>query len=338
MRKKLHLRYWIAFGFLALLLMSFIVWNINSGSIEISVREIMEILFLGKGEDTALNIIWEIRLSRILAAIILGGALSVSGFLLQTFFGNPIASPFVLGISSGAKLVVSLVMIFLLGKSMVASSAVLILAAFVGSMISMGFVLLVAKKVKQMSALIISGIMIGYICSAVTDFVITFADDSNIVNLHNWSMGSFSGMNWENVRMMAVVTAVTVLMVFLMSKPISAYQLGEGYAQNMGVNIKLFRVALILLSSILSACVTAFAGPISFVGIAVPHLVKSLLKTARPLLVIPACFLGGAVFCLFCDLIARTAFAPTELSISSVTAVFGAPVVIYIMIRRKRSA
>ena len=338
MRKKLHLRYWIAFGFLALLLMSFIVWNINSGSIEISVREIMEILFLGKGEDTALNIIWEIRLPRILAAIILGGALSVSGFLLQTFFGNPIASPFVLGISSGAKLVVSLVMIFLLGKSMVASSAVLILAAFVGSMTSMGFVLLVAKKVKQMSALIISGIMIGYICSAVTDFVITFADDSNIVNLHNWSMGSFSGMNWENVRMMAVVTAVTVLMVFLMSKPISAYQLGEGYAQNMGVNIKLFRVALILLSSILSACVTAFAGPISFVGIAVPHLVKSLLKTARPLLVIPACFLGGAVFCLFCDLIARTAFAPTELSISSVTAVFGAPVVIYIMIRRKRSA
>lgn len=338
MWKKLHLRYWIAFGFLALLLMSFIVWNINSGSIEISVREIMEILFLGKGEDTALNIIWEIRLPRILAAIILGGALSVSGFLLQTFFGNPIASPFVLGISSGAKLVVSLVMIFLLGKSMVASSAVLILSAFVGSMISMGFVLLVAKKVKQMSALIISGIMIGYICSAVTDFVITFADDSNIVNLHNWSMGSFSGMNWENVRMMAVVTAVTVLMVFLMSKPISAYQLGEGYAQNMGVNIKLFRVALILLSSILSACVTAFAGPISFVGIAVPHLVKSLLKTARPLLVIPACFLGGAVFCLFCDLIARTAFAPTELSISSVTAVFGAPVVIYIMIRRKRSA
>ena len=338
MRKKLHLRYWIAFGFLALLLMSFTVWNINSGSIEISVKEIMEILFLRKGGDTALNIVWEIRLPRILAAIILGGALSVSGFLLQTFFGNPIASPFVLGISSGAKLVVSLVMIFLLGKSMVASSAVLILAAFVGSMISMGFVLLVAKKVKQMSALIIRGIMIGYICSAITDFVITFADDSNIVNLHNWSMGSFSGMNWENVRMMAVVTAVTVLMVFLMSKPISAYQLGEGYAQNMGVNIKLFRVALILLSSILSACVTAFAGPISFVGIAVPHLVKSLLKTARPLLVIPACFLGGAVFCLFCDLIARTAFAPTELSISSVTAVFGAPVVIYIMIRRKRSA
>lgn len=338
MHKKLHIRYWASFGLLVLMLILFIIWNINSGSIPISVREILEILFLGGGEETARNIVWEIRLPRILSAVILGGALSVSGFLLQTFFGNPIASPFVLGISSGAKLVVSLVMIFLLGRSMVASSAVLILAAFAGSMISMGFVLLVAKKVKLMSALIISGIMIGYICSAITDFVITFADDSNIVNLHNWSMGSFSGMNWENVRVMAVVVLLSSLIVFLMSKPIGAYQLGEGYAQNMGVNIKVFRVALILLSSILSACVTAFAGPISFVGIAVPHLVKSLLKTAKPLLVIPACFLGGAVFCLFCDLIARTAFAPTELSISSVTAVFGAPVVIYIMIRRKRSA
>lgn len=338
MHKKLHIRYWASFGLLVLMLILFIIWNINSGSIPISVREILEILVLGGGEETARNIVWEIRLPRILSTVILGGALSVSGFLLQTFFGNPIASPFVLGISSGAKLVVSLVMIFLLGRSMVASSAVLILAAFAGSMISMGFVLLVAKKVKQMSALIISGIMIGYICSAITDFVITFADDSNIVNLHNWSMGSFSGMSWENVRVMAVVVLLSSLIVFLMSKPIGAYQLGEGYAQNMGVNIKVFRVALILLSSILSACVTAFAGPISFVGIAVPHLVKSLLKTAKPLLVIPACFLGGAVFCLFCDLIARTAFAPTELSISSVTAVFGAPVVIYIMIRRKRSA
>lgn len=202
----------------------------------------------------------------------------------------------------------------------------------------MGFVLLISRKVKQMSMLVVSGIMIGYICSAITGFVVTFADDSNIVNLHNWSLGSFSGTSWDNVSVMAVVVFAALFLTFLMSKPISAYQLGEGYAQNMGVNIKAFRIALILLSSILSACVTAFAGPISFVGIAVPHLIKSLMKTSKPLLVIPGCFLGGAVFCLFCDLIARTAFAPTELSISSVTAVFGAPVVIYIMIRRKRMA
>ena len=338
MRKKLHFRYWLSFIILIILLGVLVFWNINSGSIPISLQDVFRIIFLRDGTETAYNIIWEIRLPRILAAVILGGALSVSGFLLQTFFGNPIAGPFVLGISSGAKLIVALTMIFLLGKSIVATSGVMIIAAFTGSMISMGFVLLIAKKVNQMSMLVISGIMIGYICSAVTDFVVTFADDSNIVNLHNWSMGSFSGTTWENVSTMSVVVMTALIITFLMSKPIGAYQLGEGYAQNMGVNIKAFRITLILLSSILSACVTAFAGPISFVGIAVPHLVKSLLKTSKPLLVIPACFLGGAVFCLFCDLIARTVFAPTELSISSVTAVFGAPIVIYIMIHRKKRA
>ena len=338
MRKKLHFRYWLSFIILIILLGVLVFWNINSGSIPISLQDVFRIIFLRDGTETAYNIIWEIRLPRILAAVILGGALSVSGFLLQTFFGNPIAGPFVLGISSGAKLIVALTMIFLLGKSIVATSGVMIIAAFTGSMISMGFVLLIAKKVNQMSMLVISGIMIGYICSAVTDFVVTFADDSNIVNLHNWSMGSFSGTTWENVSTMTVVVMTALIITFLMSKPIGAYQLGEGYAQNLGVNIKAFRIALILLSSILSACVTAFAGPISFVGIAVPHLVKSLLKTSKPLLVIPACFLGGAVFCLFCDLIARTVFAPTELSISSVTAVFGAPIVIYIMIHRKKRA
>ena len=255
---------------------------------------------------------------------------------MQTFFANPIAGPFVLGISSGAKLVVSLVMVFLLGKGIVMGSGGMILAAFAGSMISMGFILLISHKVKMMSMLVICGVMIGYICSAITDFVVTFADDADIVNLHNWSMGSFSGMSWDNVKMMAAVTVLCMLAVFLMSKPIGAYQLGEVYAQSMGVNIRRFRAALIFWSSLLSACVTAFAGPISFVGIAVPHLVKCLLGTAKPLLMIPGCFLGGAAFCLASDLIARTAFAPTEVSISSVTAVFGAPVVIYMMVRNRK--
>ena len=299
------------------------------------MKEILNIIFRHQGDETSYNIVWEIRLPRILAVIILGGALSVSGFLLQTFFNNPIAGPFVLGISSGAKLIVALLMIFFLSRSVSIGSGAMILAAFAGSMISMGFVLLVAKKVHNMSMLVISGVMIGYICSAITDFVVTFADDSNIVNLHNWSLGSFSGLSWENVAVMAVVVGVALILTFLLSKPIGAYQMGEVYAQNMGVNIRAFRVVLILLSSVLSACVTAFAGSISFVGIAVPHLVKSLFRTAKPIVIIPACFLGGAVFCLFCDLIARTVFAPTELSISSVTAVFGAPVVIYMMVSRR---
>ena len=325
-----------AFLLLIMLLLLSLIWSACSGSVSVPLMEFLQELREPKLRGMAWTIIWEIRLPRALAALILGGALALSGYLLQTFFHNPIAGPFVLGISSGAKLIVAFLMIFLLSRSVSIGSGAMILAAFAGSMISMGFVLLVAKKVHNMSMLVISGVMIGYICSAITDFVVTFADDSNIANLHNWSLGSFSGMTWGNVRTMAVVVLLTMVIVFFMSKPISAYQLGETYAQNMGVNIKVFRILLILLSSILSACVTAFAGPVSFVGIAVPHIAKSLLKTAKPLLVIPACFLGGAVFCLFCDLIARTVFAPTELSISSVTAVFGAPVVIYIMIRRQQ--
>lgn len=332
MRQKRSLRYAIGYGILAVLLCVLLLWNLNAGSVNLSVREILDILAGSQGENTA--IIWEIRLPRLFAAAILGGALSVSGFLLQTFFANPIAGPFVLGISSSAKMVVALIMIFCLGRGIILGSAALITAAFIGSMISMGFILLISRQVKKMSLLVISGIMIGYICSAVTDLIVTFADDSNIVNLHNWSMGSFSGINWNNVRTMAVVIGICFVLTFLLSKPMGAYQLGEAYAQNLGVNVRLFRLQLIVLSSILSACVTAFAGPISFVGIAVPHLMKSLFRTAKPLVIIPGCFLGGAVFCLFCDLIARTAFAPTELSISSVTAIFGAPVVIWMMLHR----
>lgn len=337
MSKKNYIRYQISFVLLAAALFLLFVWNVNSGSVHLSLREICGILSGNSEQETAYRIVWDIRLPRILAAAVLGGALSVSGFLLQTFFANPIAGPFVLGISSGARLVVSLLMIFLLGRGIMMNSAFMIVAAFAGSMISMGFVLLISNRVKKMSMLVICGVMISYICSAVTDFAVTFADDANIVNLHNWSLGSFSGMSWENVRVMSLVVCVSLILVFLMAKPIGAYQMGEVYARNMGVNILRFRVALILLSSILSACVTAFAGPISFVGIAVPHLVKSLFKTAKPILMIPGCFLGGAVFCLFCDLIARTVFAPTELSISSVTAVLGAPVVIYMMVRNRKT-
>lgn len=335
MMKEKRGRILVGFVILLVLTAGFSLWNLHAGSVTISAGEIRSILFDPGVTGTNKNIIWSIRLPRLLSALVLGGALSVSGYLLQTFFHNPIAGPFVLGVSSGAKFTVCIAMILFFTGGRATSSATLILAAFAGAMISMGFVLVISQKVHQMSMLVVCGVMIGYICSALTDFLVTFADDSNIVNLHNWSVGSFSGRSWADVRTMTLVCGVALVLSFLMSKPIRAYQLGEVYAQNMGVPLKAFRAALILLSSILSACVTAFAGPISFVGIAVPHLMKRLFGTAEPMVLIPACFLGGSAFCLGCDLIARTAFAPAEMSISSVTAVFGAPVVIYMMLRRK---
>ena len=334
--KKRQGRYTAAFMILLALVVIFLVLNVCIGSVNIPVSEIPKILFGNGADDTYTDIVMGIRFPRALAAAILGGGLALSGYLLQTFFHNPIAGPFTLGISSGAKLMVSLVMVASLGNALKLSSWLMIIAAFVGAMICMGFVILVSRVMDQMSMLIVSGVMIGYICSAITDFIVTFADDADIVNLHNWSKGSFSGITWNNVSIMAIVTGVTLIWIFLLSKPLSAYQMGESYARNMGLNVQMFRILLVLLSSVLSACVTAFAGPVSFVGIAVPHLVKNLFGTAKPILMIPACFLGGATFCLFCDLLARTMFAPTELSISTVTAVFGAPVVIYIMIHRKK--
>ncbi len=312
------------------------ILNLCIGSVGISVTDIWKILSGSSEDKKAIRILLDIRMPRMTAVMILGGALALAGYLLQTFFHNPIAGPFVLGVSSGAKMVVALVMVIFLGHSIPVSSAGMIGAAFAGAMLSMGFVLLISRRITGMSGLVIGGVMIGYICSAVTDLIVTFADDADIVNLHNWSQGSFSGITWENVGVIATVVFITSTVVFFLSKPISAYQLGETYARNMGVNIKMLRIRLIILSSLLSAGVVAFAGPISFVGIATPHMVKRLLSSSKPVLMIPACFLGGGVFCLFCDLLARNLIAPTELNISTVTAIFGAPTVLWVMANRTK--
>ncbi|MCR4691581.1 MAG: iron ABC transporter permease [Lachnospiraceae bacterium] len=308
--------------------------NLRMGSMGISGGQILRILTEKENAGMEQSIIMGIRLPRAVAAVFLGGALALSGYLLQTFFANPIVGPFVLGISSGAKLAVALAMIFFLTKGKDIGLTMMVLSAFAGAMIAMAFVLMLSVKVKSMSVLVVCGIMIGYICSAITDFAVTFADDSNIVNLHNWSMGSLSGMNWQQIRIIVLIVIVCFCMTGSIVKPMNAYRLGEAYAKSVGANIIFLRVMLILIASLLAACVTAFAGPISFVGIAVPHLVRTSLKTDTSYVMIPASFLGGALVTLFCDLLARCLFAPTEVSISSVTAVFLVPVVIVMMIKR----
>ena len=334
--KSRRFRYFVAYAGLLALFTVFFIWNINAGSVDISVKEIFSILFLGGGDETQSDIIRQIRLPRITAAAVLGGALALAGFLLQTFFRNPIAGPFVLGISSGAEMVVAATMVFLLKRGLPSSSWVMILAAFAGALLSMGVILAFSGRIGRSSMLVVCGVMVGYICSAITDFFVTFAEDSDIVNLYNWSMGSFSGIDWDNIGIMSAVVGAASAAVFFCAKPIGAYQLGESYAQSVGVNVRRFRVVLILLSSLLAACVAAFAGPVSFVGIAVPHITRWMLNTSKPLVVIPACFLCGSVFCLFCDLVARTLFAPTEMSISTVTAIFGAPIVIFVLVKKRR--
>ena len=308
--------------------------NLCLGSVGTSPAEVLGILLSGPGDtSTAAQVIWQIRLPRAIEAALLGGALSLSGFLLQTFFNNPIADPFVLGVSSGAKLVVAVVMIVVLGAGQPMSPAASVGAAFLGSLLTMGFVLLISRRVRSQGMLIVAGVMVGYICSAATNFLVAFADDQAIVNLDNWSRGSFSGATWPDAGIIAVAVVAMAAAVFALSKPLGAYQLGEPYAQSVGVNVLGLRMLIVLVSSLLSACVAAFAGPVSFVGIAAPHLARRGVGSSRPLLVTPACFLTGAAFCCGCDLVARTLFSPVELSVSAVTAVFGAPVVIALMLR-----
>ena len=234
MEQKRKIRCIIVFLLLGGCVVLLSVLNICIGSVSIPVFDILASI-QGKTIENA-RILWDIRMPRMLAALILGGALGLAGYLLQTFFHNPIAGPFVLGISSGAKMTVSVVMVFLMGQAISVSSGMMIVAAFVGAMISMGFVLLVSRKVDSMAMLVVAGVMIGYICSAITELVVTFADDAQIVNLHNWSRGSFSGTTWDNVTVMAVTVAVTSLAVFLLSKPLSAYQLGESRRECKGTS------------------------------------------------------------------------------------------------------
>jgi len=275
-------------------------------------------------------------LPRLIEAMLLGGALALSGYLLQSFFANPIAGPFVLGISSGAKMCIAVLMIVSVKMTFALSSMLMVAVSFIGSCAATMVVILVSKRVKNMAVLIVCGVMIGYVCSSITELMVAFADDSNIVNLHNWSMGSFSSANWNDVRVIVPIVMISMVGAFLLSKGISAYSFGEAYAQSVGMNVRLFRVLLILASGILSATVTAFAGPISFVGIAVPHVIRTVTRSNNSKVMITASFLGGAVFCLACDYIARCMFAPMELSISTITAVFGAPVVVIMLLKRKR--
>ena len=224
-REGMQKAYWIGmFGFLMLLLVGIVVLNINDGNVKIPPGRILQILLTGEGKKNEVNIIWKLRLPRILMSALLGGALSLSGFLLQTYFHNPIAGPFVLGISSGAKMMGAVTMVFFLQEEAVSSSFLLIGVAFAGALAATLLILLLSTFVKQMATLLVGGIMIGYICSALTDFLITFAQDSDLISLRGWSLGSFSGTSWAQVMLAFFQVAGGLLLCFFVSKPAEAWE------------------------------------------------------------------------------------------------------------------
>ena len=336
MREKRRKRITLVTAALIAALLLFLILNICLGSVSISLSELPQLLFGSGGGETERRILWELRIPRSLMAVILGGGLALSGLLLQSFFENPIAGPFVLGISSGAKLIVAGMLVISLKAGFTLSSFGMVAAAFAGSMMIVGILLLISRKLAGGATLLVAGIMLGYICSAVTDLLIELSEDQNVVSLHNWSMGTFSGTRWEHVAIAAVITVILLIVSIFLAKPMQACFLGEAAAASLGVNLKRFRVVLILTASLLAATVTAFAGPVSFVGIAVPFLIRTMTGTERTRVTVPLSFLGGSVFCLGADLLSRLILAPSEISLSVVTSILGAPVVIIMLLLRQR--
>ncbi|MCL2045372.1 MAG: iron ABC transporter permease [Oscillospiraceae bacterium] len=310
--------------------------SIALGSVNIKLADVISIL-LGKdsASDAHQSIISKIRLPRAIASMAGGVCLALSGLLLQIFFSNPIVEPYVLGISSGATMFVSIV--FLGGYTFGFSATnpmFMFIGALVGSMIVMLAVVLAARKVQNIVTLLVIGMMTGYLCSSIRSIMSSFASLESLGSLTLWTMGSFAGFTWQKVKILAIITSIFAVLAFLLSKPLNAMLLGEGYAQSMGVGIRRFRIAVIIIASVLTAVLTAFAGPISFVGLATPHMLRMGLKTADNRVLVPACVLGGALTTNLCDLLARTLLAPVELPIGAITSLFGAPLVIYMLLRR----
>jgi iron complex transport system permease protein len=310
--------------------------SLNTGSVVSQAGQVWRILW---GDSVGGNldfIIRNIRLPRALAALSGGAMLAVSGLLLQVFFRNPIVGPFVLGISSGSTLMVALVMLTGYAVGMVGVVPYLTpVAALAGALGAMSLVMAVAAKIKQGVTLLITGIMIGYLTSAVTSLLITFAEAERIKGFNLWQLGSFSGYTWNELGVMMSAGCVLLVLVWGISKQLNAFLLGENYAATMGVNIHRFRIALVFCSCGLSALVTATAGPVAFVGLAVPHMARLAMGTSDNKLLIPATALLGSLVCGFCDIVARLLFAPVESPLSAITSFFGAPVVILLLIRNR---
>ena len=337
MHKKTAARTSALFIIGALAVIAIWLLNIALGSVEISISEIFASIFSPESVEKAkVSIVMNIRMPRAIAALCGGAALAVSGVLLQIFFSNPIVEPYILGISSGSNLFIAIVILggYTFGMSSINSMG-MFLGSFLGAMAVMLIVVLVSRRVRSVTTLLIIGLMLGYVCSAATSVLTMLSSAEKLAKYTARTMGSFSGFTWEQAGILLAVSIPFLFIAFLMSKPLNTMLLGEKYASSMGVSVKGFRVAIVIVSSVLTAVVTAFSGAVSFVGLAVPHIVRILFRTGDNRIVIPACCLYGAVMTGLCDLAARLLLSPAELPLGAVTAVIGAPVAVYLLTSRK---
>lgn len=327
----------LVFGLILTALAIGLVVAASTGSVRIRFDEVVNAVFAPDTVDvTTMRILLRIRFPRVLAAMGGGAALAVAGQLLQVLFNNPIADPYVLGISSGARLFVGL---SILGGVTFgfnhASPWLLFTAATIGSLINMSLVLAFASRLRSVTTLLLVGIMLGYLSSAMVGALIVFSDDTEIADFTKWALGSFGSLGWEKTATLLIVGLSFVVLACLLAKPLNVMLMGQSYAQTMGINVLAVRVAVVLIAGVLTAVVTAFAGLISFIGLSVPHLARLVQRTADNRILLPTCALLGALLAICCDLIARTVVAPSELSLGTVTSFIGVPLVMYLLLKRR---
>jgi len=311
------------------------------GSVSIPVKEIVN-SFLGNTmqKDSWEIILWNFRLPKAFTAILVGMALSISGLLMQTLFRNPLAGPYVLGLSSGASLGVAFVILgagflpsFL--ATIFLSSYGIVLASALGSAFVLIAVLAVSQKLKDTMAILIVGLMFGSLTSAIVSVLSYFSTAEQLQKFTFWSLGSLANLSWNEVSLLFIITFIGILLSFLVIKPLDALLLGEKYAKSLGVNFKKTRYIIIFATSILAGSITAFVGPIAFIGLAVPHIAKLLFQTSNHFILFWSTLLIGAIILLFCDIISQCPGQDITLPINAVTSIIGAPIVIWLLVRKK---
>lgn len=334
--------YRIPFIFLLLALSLSFVLNISFGSVSIPFTQVLSELFSGKIENESWNyILWSYRLPKALTAVLAGGGLALSGLLMQTLFRNPLAGPFVLGISSGASLGAALL---IMGSSIFSgilsfgliNTISLAIAASAGSFLVLLVVLAVATRVKDTMALLIIGLMFGSITAAIVSVLSYFTTSEELQRYVYWSFGSLGDVSWSQLSLLSGIVIIGIALSIASIKTLNALLLGENYAKSLGVQLQKSRHIIIIATALLAGSITAFAGPIAFVGLAVPHLARQLFNTTNHRVLVPAVLLCGAILMLLCDLIAQIPSSANVLPINAITSIIGAPVVIWLLTRKQK--
>lgn len=335
--KRFALAIPLIIGILALIF----ILDLMLGSVNIPPDALLTILTGGTVKETWMNIFWDWRVPKAVTAIFAGGALALSGLLMQTYFRNPLADPYILGISSGASLGVALVMMSagVCGIGTIFASVGLLgdmsisVAAILGAFFVLLLILLISSKIQSNITILILGIMVSYISGALVTILLQFTDETSMHTYSLWTFGSFSGVTWGQIPFLVILLTAGFILSFCLVKPLNALLLGEQYAESMGMNYRRIQIIIIVTTALMAGAVTAFCGPIGFLGIAVPHFCRAVFVTADHRILVPGCILVGGIIALITDIISHVPGTDIVLPVNAITALFGAPVVIWVIVR-----